>query len=594
MSVRNLDQLLRPASVAVVGASDEPGSLGAAVWGNLKAAGFAGALWPVNARQDSVGGTPAWRSVDALPQAPELAVICTPAATVPRLVGEFGRKGTRAAVVLSAGLKQRREPGGPTLEQQMLDAARPHLLRILGPNCLGLQVPALGLDASFAPGCAKPGGLAFLTQSGALATAVLDWARGRGIGFSLCASMGDSADVDFGDLLDWLGSDPHTRAILLYVESVKAARKFMSAARAAARNKPIIVVKAGRAPDGARAAASHTGALAGSDTVFDAAVRRAGMLRVDTLEQLFDAAETLARSRPAEGERLAILTNGGGAGVLAADALSLAGGRLATLDAGTLASLDAVLPPTWPRGNPVDIIGDAPARRHEDALRVLLAAQEVDGVLFLHAPTALVPAPQVAHAVVPVARAANKPVLTGWLGGPAVEGARAACQAAGLATFETPERGVQAWLQLVTHARNQRQLLEIPPAELPDLRVDREAARAVLRSAREAGRDWLDEGESKGLLQAYGIPVVPTRFVADAAAAVAAADAIGDPVAVKLVSPQVLHKSDVAASRSTCRTPAPFARPPTACASSSPGCSPRRSCAASPSSPWRAAPPRAS
>ena len=404
MSIRHLDHLLRPASVALIGASDRPGSLGQVVMRNLLAGGFAGSLWPVNQRHDTVAGRRAWRDVASLPAAPELAVICTPAATVPPLVAELGRKGTKAAVVISAGLKRESSPGGPTWERQMLDAARPHLLRILGPNCIGLQVPPLGLNASFAPGAALPGQLAFLTQSGAHATAVQDWARGRGIGFSHCVSLGDSADVDFGDLLDWLGSEGGTRAILMYAESVKAARKFMSAARAASRNKPIIVVKAGRAPDGARAAASHTGALAGSDEVFDAAARRAGLLRVDTLQELFDAAETLARARSAPGERLAIVTNGGGAGVLAADALSLAGGRLAALEPATLAALDEVLPATWSHSNPVDIVGDAPVARYVDAMRALLDAPEVDGVLFLHAPTALVPALEIAQACLPLAR----------------------------------------------------------------------------------------------------------------------------------------------------------------------------------------------
>ena len=308
----------------------------------------------------------------------------------------------------------------------MLEAARPHLLRILGPNCLGLLVPGVGLNASFAPGNALPGTLAFVTQSGALATAMLDWANSRGIGFSHFISLGDSADVDFGDVLDYLASDPGTRAILMYMESVKAARKFMSAARAAARNKPVIVVKAGRAPAGAKAAASHTGALAGSDAVFDAVVRRAGMLRVDTLESLFDAAETLAHVKPWRGERLAILTNGGGAGVLAADALSLGGGRLAELGPDTLKALDQCLPATWSRANPVDIIGDAPVARYGAALRVLLAAPEVDGVLFMHAPTAIVPAGEIAAECLPLIQQAAKPVLACWLGGATVAGARQA------------------------------------------------------------------------------------------------------------------------------------------------------------------------
>lgn len=545
MSVRNLEALFQPSSIAVIGASDREGSVGSVVLRNLKGGGFRGSIWPVNRRHDTVDGAPAWRDVESLPAVPDLAVICTPAHTVPELVDELGRKGTRAATVLSAGLRQSPVAGGSTYEQEMLAAAKPYLLRILGPNCIGLLVPGIGLNASFAPGNALPGKLAFITQSGALATAMLDWANGRGIGFSHFISLGDSADVDFGDLLDYLASDPSTRAILMYVESVQAARKFMSAARAAARNKPVIVVKSGRGPDGARAAASHTGAMAGSDVVFDAAVRRAGMLRVDTLEALFDAAETLAHARPLVGERLAILTNGGGAGVLAADALSMAGGVLAQLSAQTLAALDKRLPATWSRGNPVDIIGDAPVSRYQDALRVLLAAGEVDAVLFVHAPTALVPASDIGAACLPLFEQSHKPVLACWLGGPAVAAARSSYSAAGVSSYDTPERAVAAWLQLVTHARNQRALQEIPPALLPDFTPYRGRAQSLIEASLRQGQEWVDEVQAKQLLEAYGVPVVHTERARDADEAVSAAIHIGFPVALKIVSPQVIHKSDV-------------------------------------------------
>jgi len=545
MSVRNLEALFRPASVAVIGASDRAGSVGAVVLRNLRSGGFKGELWPVNRRHDTVDGQRAWPTVEGLPATPDLAVICTPAHTVPELVEQLGRKGVRAAVVLSAGLKQVPVPGGSSFEQQMLAAAKPFLLRILGPNCIGLLVPGLGLNASFAPGNALPGRLAFITQSGALATAMLDWANGRGIGFSHFVSMGDSADVDFGDVLDYLACDPGTRAILMYAESVKAARKFMSAARACARNKPVIVVKSGRGPDGARAAASHTGALAGSDLVFDAAVRRAGMLRVNTLEELFDAAETLAHARPLIGERLAILTNGGGAGVLAADALTLGGGKLATLDAATLAALDRCLPATWSHGNPVDIIGDAPSSRYRDALEVLLAAAEVDAVLFVHAPTALVPAPDIAGACLPMMERSAKPVLSCWIGGPAVASARSSYAAAGIPCYSTPERAADAWLHRVVHARNQLALQETPAALLENFTPDRAAAQAVIDQARFAGHEWLDEVQGKQLLAAYGIPTVATQRAHDVEEVVAAAAQIGYPVALKIVSPQIVHKSDV-------------------------------------------------
>ncbi|SFC25625.1 acetyltransferase [Polaromonas sp. OV174] len=545
MSVRNLEALFQPTSVAVIGASDRKGSVGSVVLRNLKLGGFQGPVWPVNARHVSVGGEQAWPDIDSLPQAPDLAVICTPAATVPELIAALGRKGTRAAIVLTAGLKQPAVKDGPSLEQEMLDAARPHLLRILGPNCIGALVPGAGLNASFAPGNAQPGRLAFVTQSGALATAMLDWANSRGIGFSHFISLGDSADVDFGDVIDYLASDGGTRAILMYAESIKAARKFMSAARAASRNKPVIVVKAGRAPDGARAAASHTGALAGSDAVFDAAVRRAGMLRVDTLEALFDAAETLAHARPWLGERLSILTNGGGAGVLAADALELGGGRLARLSEQTMGGLDQCLPASWSHGNPIDIIGDAPVSRYQDALRVLLAAPDVDAVLFMHAPTAIVPASDIALACLPMMRESVKPVLTCWLGGAAVALARQSSAQAGIASYSTPERATAAWLQLLSHARNQEALQQIPPATLEDFTPDRAQALALFEQALHDGREWLDGAQAQQLLRAYGIPTIETMKVSDVEEAVAAASQIGYPVALKIVSPQIIHKSDV-------------------------------------------------
>lgn len=543
MSIRNLEALFSPRSVAVIGVSPRADSLGAIVLRNLRAGGFQGPVWAVNRRPGEFDGMPLFAGVAALPSAPELAVICTPAETVPELVAELGRRGTRAAIVITAGLKQAAPGGTGTLEDAMLQAARPHLLRILGPNCLGLLVPGIGLNASFAPGNAAAGHVAFVSQSGALATAMLDWANGRGMGFSHFVSLGDSADVDFGDVLDYLASDAATRAILMYVESVKHARKFMSAARAAARNKPVILVKGGRAAAGARAVASHTGALAGSDEVFAAAVRRAGMLRVDTLAELFAAAETLAHPVRWRGERLAVLTNGGGAGVLAADALAGGGGTLAELAPATLAALGAALPASWSRGNPVDIIGDAPVDRYLAALRVLLDAPEIDGVLFLHAPTAIVPAAEIAAALAPVATAATKPVLSCWLGDRTVAPARALFAKAGLPSYATPEHAAAAWLQLVQFQRNQQALVEAAGTE--DEATHPDAARILLEQVRHEGREWLDPAEAAAVLQVFGIPTVATVKAADAEAAARCADALGYPVALKLLSPQVVHKSDV-------------------------------------------------
>jgi acetyltransferase len=543
VSVRNLEFLFRPRSVAMIGASEREHSVGATVFRNLLAGGFSGPVYPVNPRREKVAGRTAYRSVEALPDAPDLAVIATPPHAVPGIVGALAARGTRAAVVLTAGLSGGRDADGRSLTQAMLEAARPNLLRVLGPNCVGLLVPRLGLNASFAHTAALPGHLAFVSQSGGLTTAVLDWAKSRGIGFSHFVSLGDSADVDFGDVLDYLASDPATRGILLYVESIRAARKFMSAARAAARNKPVLVVKAGRAPEGARAAMSHTGALAGSDEVYDAAIRRAGMLRVRTVAELFDTVETLARAPAIRGDRLAILTNGGGPGVMAADALGLGGGRLAPLSEATLARLDAALPATWSRGNPVDIVGDAPVERYVAALEALIAEPQADAVLFIHVPTAVVPAADIARACAPVAKKGR--VLACWLGGDALAEAQRVFSGAGLPVYGTPEDAVAGFLQLVEYRRNQQALMETPPSISDRFAPDRDAARRIVREVLASGRDVLTEPEAKDVLAAYGVPVARTRVAADAEEAVRVAREIGFPVAVKLLSPDVSHKSDV-------------------------------------------------
>ena len=557
MSIRNLEHLFRPASVAVIGASDRPGSVGATVWRNLAAGGFQGPIWPVNRKHRSVGGVAAYARVADLPAPPELAVICTPAATVPGLIGQLGQAGCRAAVVLSGGMDGPGEDGR-SLRSAMLEAARPFLLRILGPNCVGLLVPRLGLNASFAPAAAapSPGKLAFVSQSGALVTAVLDWAGGQGIGFSCFVSLGDGSDVDFGDLLDYLAGDEHTEAILLYAESVRQARKFMSAARAAARSKPTLIVKAGRSPASAKAAFSHTGALAGTDLVYDAAIARAGMLRVNSTDALFDAVTTLARTRPPRGERLAILTNGGGPGVMATDALIAGGGSLATLAGPTVEALDRCLPPNWSHGNPVDIIGDAPLTRYRDALQVLVAAAEVDAVLLIHAPTAIADAGAIAGAVAPLIRTAAAqgcPVYTCWMGGASVAAARRLFSAAGLPLFGTPEAAVRAHLQLLAYRRNQQLLMQVPAA-VAGAEPQREQARALLASLlastpasqTDSSADRrIGEAGTKALLKLYGIEVVDTVVSADTESAVRAARQLGYPVAVKLVSPDISHKSAV-------------------------------------------------
>jgi acetyltransferase len=537
MSVRHLEQLLNPRSVVVVGASDRIGSVGATVWRNLRAGHFSGTVHAVNPHHAVLDAQPVFARIADLPLAPDLALICTPPDSVAGLIGELGRLGTHAAVVMTAGL-------GSARMQALRDAARPHLLRVLGPNCLGLLTPHLGLNASFAHTDALAGDVAFVSQSGALVTAVLDWAKGRRIGFSHMVSLGEHADVDFGDLLDHLASDARTRSILLYIESIEAPRKFMSAARAAARNKPVIVVKAGRAGNGVKAALSHTGALAGSDAVFDAAIRRAGMLRVDTLQDLFMAAETLARFRGTDNGCLTLMTNGGGAGVMAADAAALAGIPLAELGDDLRARLDAALPSTWSGANPIDIIGDAPIERYTATLQALLAERSSGTVLFLHAPTAIVRSEDIARACAPLVHPAAGRVMSSWLGDAAVADARRIFEDAGVADYETPEEAIRAFAMVRTYRHNQALLSEAPTASelgTPDLA----GARATIRAALADGRELLDELEAKKVLKACGVPVVPTLAVnASADEAVRAAREIGYPVALKILSPDITHKSD--------------------------------------------------
>lgn len=544
MSIRNLGPMFRPASVAVIGASPREGSVGSVILSNIQEAGFAGKIMPVNPRHESIGDLKCYPTVAALPSCPDLAILCTPAPTIPSLIAELGEKGTKAAVVLTAGLDSAADEKGTLLQQAMTEAARPHLLRIIGPNCVGLIVPGIGLNASFAHTNALSGSLAFVSQSGALATSVLDWAKSRDIGFSHFISLGNSADVDFGDTIDYLASDAKTHAILLYMESIKHARKFMSAARAAARNKPVIVLKAGRAAEGARAAASHTGALTGADDVYDAAIRRAGMLRVDTVRDLFDAVETLGRAAPIKGEKLVILTNGGGAGVMATDALIAGGGQLATLTEKTIRQLDDVLPGNWSKANPIDIIGDAPISRYRDALKIVQNAPETDAILFLHSPTAIVASQEIAESLSPLIRQSGCPVLSCWLGGDALAQAQHIFSQAGIPTYDTPEDAVTAFLHLVEYRRNQSQLTETPrdrPAAPAD---DTDHARGIIANVLTSGRTMLSETESKDLLQTYGIPVVETRSVRTSDEAAKIAADIGFPVALKILSPDISHKSD--------------------------------------------------
>jgi acetyltransferase len=543
MTIRNLDKLLNPASVALIGASARPGSIGNTVARNLLHGGFTGLISLVNPNHSEIDGVVCHASVGKIDIAPDLAVIATPPATIPAIAAELAARGTKAITVISAGVTRAER-------QAILDAGKSACLRVLGPNCIGLLVPPIGLNASFTQAMTKPGKLAFLSQSGALVTAVIDWAVGRGIGFSHIISLGDMADVDFGDLIDYLAGDPGCGAILMYIEAITDARKFVSAARRAARVKPVIAIKSGRHATAARAAASHTGALAGSDAAYSAAFRRAGVLRVTELHELFDAAEMIASVPVLKGERLAIVTNGGGAGVLATDSLADLRGVLAPLAPDTMIKLDALMPSIWSHGNPVDIIGDADASRYTAALGILISDPNTDAVLVMNCPTALSSNTDIARAVVAssAAKTARKVLLTNWLGADSASEARRVFHAASIPTFETPAAAVSGFMQLVRHKRAQDALMRTPPPPDDVIPIDRGAADVVIAKARAAGRNMLSEPEAKAILAAYGIPVVETQIAETPAAAAEVARELlksGSPVVLKILSDDISHKSDV-------------------------------------------------
>ncbi|WP_348696556.1 GNAT family N-acetyltransferase [Duganella fentianensis] len=527
MSIRHLDRMFQPRSVAVIGASDKPHRIGTRVLANLlqaqAAAGLgasARAIWPLNPRHQNLQGLPCYARVSALPSAPELAILCTPPATIPNLIAELGARGTRAAIVMTAGLEQIHS-GGRNLQQAMLAAAKRHQVRILGPGSVGLQTPALGLNASFTHIPASAGKLAFVAQSGALGTAMLDWASLHGIGFSRFLTMGETADVDFGDLLDYLAADSATEAILLCIEQVCCARKFMSAGRLAARGKPVIVLKVGR------------DAEPGADLVFDAAIRRAGMLRVQSIEDLFDAVETLARQRPQRGERLAVLSNGVGLGLIAADALAAGGAQLAPLSAESQLLLRRTCAqPT----NPVALLADVPVAHYQAAVEALLHETNADALLFLHAPTAMVDSQQIATAIAPLLRGASKNVLSCWLGGSAVAAARQVFAEAGLPTYDTPEKAVHGFLQIAQYRRNQDLLMEVPAQLAATSAPERAAAQALVAAAQSSGQTRLSDTDLRSLLATYGIALATPQQAALAGTTLAAArieiatDAVFGPV----------------------------------------------------------------
>ncbi len=554
MTVRNLEAAFTPKSIALVGASPRDGSVARVVLRNIHAAGFTGPIHLINPKYAEIDGKPCYPSASAVPGPIDLAVIATPPQTVPGIVAELGAHGTRAVVVITAGFGT----GPGSLRQQTLDAARPHILRVFGPNCVGLLVPPIGLNGSFAHATPLGGDLAMLSQSGAVITTMIDWANDRGIGFSAMVSLGDMADVDFGDLLDWFAADVRTRAILLYVEGVTNPKKFMSAARAASRAKPVVVVKSGRHAESARAAKSHTGALAGVDEVYDAAFRRAGLLRVYDLDELFDAAETLSRVKPFRGHDLAVLTNGGGLGVMAVDRLVDFGGTLAELSPATTARLDAALPPTWSKANPVDIIGDAPPERYQASLEALLDDETTDAILVLNCPTALASGTKAAEAVAETVRThqsktwPRKPVFAAWLGGSQDAEVRGTFDPAGVPVFGSLTAAVRGITHITRYSDAQDILMRTPPSLPADFSPDVEAARKIAAAAVAEGREWLKAPEIAEIFRAYDIPIAaaePARTPEETRKTAERIIAEHGACAVKIFSPDILHKTDVGGVR---------------------------------------------
>jgi len=549
MNVHHLQALFQPRHIAVVGASDDPTKVGGIVLANLRTGGFPGPILPVNPRRETVGGLRAWPSLTHLPQVPDLVVVCTPAPTLPGLVRECGTLGVGGLVVLSAGF---RETGssGQTLEAAVrveLDR-HPHL-RMIGPNCLGVLSTTSRVNASFAADHPLPGQIALISQSGALCTSLLDWALQQQIGFSHFVSVGNMLDVGFGELIDYFAEDPATKALVLYVESLNAVRGFVSAARLFSRTRPIVAYKAGRFRESAQAAASHTGALAGEDAVVNALFRRAGIERVYDMASLFDCAELLAGHRLPRGPRLAIVTNAGGPGVMATDAVIERGGELARLAESTLTRLNGLLPPAWSHANPVDVLGDATPERFGQAVSLVLADGGVDALLVLLTPQSMTDPTETARQVAMATRTTGKPVLTAWLGGQRVAAGGRLLQESGLPNYGTPERAVDAFLHLVSFARNREALDEIPrgvPVGFQTTPAERRRAVATL-GPEEGG--ILTESDSKQLLSRYEIPVMPVRTARGVAEAVHAADEVGYPVVLKIWSPDITHKTDVGGVR---------------------------------------------
>ncbi len=539
-----LDTLFMPQSVAVIGASERQGSVGRSVLWNLLSSPFGGTVFPVNAKRPSVLGIKAYPSVKDLPDKVDLVVVTTPADTVPDLIAEAVEVGIPSAIVISAGFKEFGEHG-KELERQISQIIRGKM-RLIGPNCLGVMNPIRGLNATFAHSVARPGNVAFISQSGALCTAVLDWSLRENVGFSGFVSIGSMLDINWGDLVDYFGSDPRTQSIVIYMESIGDARSFLSAAREVSLTKPVIVIKAGRTAAAAKAAASHTGSLTGSDEVLDAAFRRTGVLRVNSIADIFFMSDVLAKQPRPRGNRLCILTNAGGPGVLATDALVAGGGELAELSAETMKAFDEFLPAQWSHNNPVDILGDAEPERYAKSLEIAAKDPSIDGMLVVLTPQDMTHPTQIAEKLKPYAKGLHKPVLASWMGGAEVAAGEQILNQAGIPTFQFPDSAVRAFNYMWRYAYNLKGIYETPALpQHADAALQRGKAESIIRDVRQSGRTILTEYESKQLLKCYDIPIVETRIAVTEAEALQAAEEIGYPIVLKLYSLTITHKTDV-------------------------------------------------
>ncbi|MCL1059186.1 acetate--CoA ligase family protein [Shewanella gelidimarina] len=549
MSQRTLHNLFKPKSVAIIGASNDPKRAGNVLMKNLLSGGFSGPIMPVTPKYEAVMGVLAYPNIQALPLKPDLAIICTAASRVPAIIETLAQFGCKVAIVMASGMADELTEDGISLLTQMQQHANRYGIRILGPNSLGMILPNLGLNASLAHTSALPGKIAFVSQSAAICTTVLDWANNKGIGFSSFISLGDANDIDFDELLDYLGRDSKTNAIMLYIDSVNEKRHFLSAARAASRNKPILVIKSGRSAEGTNAAQLHTGGIPGNDAVYEAAFRRAGMLRVNDLIELFAAVETLAHSAPLQGERLGIISNGGGPAVLALDVLMLSGGKLPLLSADIHQRLNALLPKSWSGQNPVDIGGDSDAQRYAKSLEIMMDSDNLDAILILHSPSALGESVQIAEEIAnTIAKHPNRNrvnILTNWSGEDSAYAARKHFSRSGIPTYRTPEGAVGAFMHMVEYRRNQKLLQEVPLSIPDNIPANTEVARERLQHALSQGKTILETHESRSILNAYGLKTIDTWFASSPEQAVALANQAGYPIALKVQSPDIHHKSDV-------------------------------------------------